>query len=175
VGALTAIAASLIQAEVGFFECAFASPPLLQIYPNIQPTGPNSACNNVKRVDIAFMGYSLRTNYWRYTVWLPFNGTINRAGFHTSSAILPMALFLLRARCRVRLRVRVCVCLVLAIFTHAIVHKHHRHSLILIGIGHDKSAGHWPNLVGYRYECIDKRSERPGWMAMAARCDFGGF
>lgn len=25
------------------------------------------------------MGYSVRTDDWRYTVWLPFNGTANRA------------------------------------------------------------------------------------------------
>ena len=32
----------------------------------------------MKRVDIKYMGYSIRTDDWRYTVWLPFNGTANR-------------------------------------------------------------------------------------------------
>lgn len=32
----------------------------------------------MKRVNIAYMGYSVRTDVWRYTVWLPFNGTANR-------------------------------------------------------------------------------------------------
>ena len=41
--------------------------------------GPESACNSVPRVDIPYMGYSVRTDGWRYTAWLPFNGTKNRA------------------------------------------------------------------------------------------------
>ena len=41
--------------------------------------GPMSACNQVKRVNIKYMGYTVRTNSWRYTAWLDFNGTKNRA------------------------------------------------------------------------------------------------
>lgn len=32
------------------------------------------SCNNVHRADFDFMGYSLRTKDWRYTLWLPWNG-----------------------------------------------------------------------------------------------------
>ena len=28
---------------------------------------------------LGYMGYSIRTDRWRYTVWLAFNGTANRA------------------------------------------------------------------------------------------------
>ena len=45
------------------------------------PQGANiieSACNSVKRVDIEYMGYSVRVVGWRYTVWIKFNGTANR-------------------------------------------------------------------------------------------------
>mmetsp|Transcript_25651 Transcript_25651/g.45535 ORF Transcript_25651/g.45535 Transcript_25651/m.45535 type:complete len:273 (+) Transcript_25651:2-820(+) len=38
----------------------------------------NSACKNVKREDIPFMGFSMRNLEWRYNVWLKFNGTQNR-------------------------------------------------------------------------------------------------
>jgi len=37
-----------------------------------------SACNSVKRVDIEYMGYSVRVKEWRYTAWIKFNGTLNR-------------------------------------------------------------------------------------------------
>ena len=32
----------------------------------------------VPRVDIPYMGYSVRVTDWRYTVWVAFNGTANR-------------------------------------------------------------------------------------------------
>eukprot|EP01062_Namystynia_karyoxenos_P005426 TRINITY_DN118_c1_g1_i1.p1 TRINITY_DN118_c1_g1~~TRINITY_DN118_c1_g1_i1.p1 ORF type:complete len:499 (+),score=105.87 TRINITY_DN118_c1_g1_i1:74-1570(+) len=38
-----------------------------------------SECNNVARGSFDFMGYSVRTPDWRYTVWLRWNGTLLRA------------------------------------------------------------------------------------------------
>lgn len=40
--------------------------------------GPESACNTVKRADIPYMGYSVRVDDWRYTMWLAFDGKRNR-------------------------------------------------------------------------------------------------
>eukprot|EP00039_Didymoeca_costata_P032396 m.37670 g.37670 ORF g.37670 m.37670 type:complete len:611 (-) comp9338_c0_seq2:59-1891(-) len=51
--------------------------------------GPESACNSVKREDIAYMGYTVRVQGWRYTVWIGFNGTRNRGIWPSSAA--PMA------------------------------------------------------------------------------------
>ena len=45
--------------------------------------GPESACNNVKRLNIGYMGLSVRVDDWRYTAWTKFNGTLNRADFNT--------------------------------------------------------------------------------------------
>ena len=33
-------------------------------------------CNNVNATDFDFMGYSIRTNDWRYTAWYYWNGTV---------------------------------------------------------------------------------------------------
>eukprot|EP00949_MAST-11_sp_MAST-11-sp1_P002236 g2236.t1 len=46
----------------------------------------NSACNNVPREQIPFMGFSVRTKLWRYTVWLPFDGRKNRADWSNSTS-----------------------------------------------------------------------------------------
>ena len=43
--------------------------------------GPQSACNSVPLVKIEYMGYSVRTDDYRYTVWVAFNGTRNRGNF----------------------------------------------------------------------------------------------
>lgn len=47
--------------------------------PEPHTLGPVSPCNSVKRADIPYQGYSVRTDLYRYTVWLTFNGTANRA------------------------------------------------------------------------------------------------
>lgn len=39
----------------------------------------NNPCNFVPLKQIAYMGYTVRVAGWRYTVWLAFNGTTNRA------------------------------------------------------------------------------------------------
>eukprot|EP00041_Stephanoeca_diplocostata_P022203 m.527055 g.527055 ORF g.527055 m.527055 type:complete len:610 (-) comp22008_c0_seq7:1261-3090(-) len=48
--------------------------------------GPNSACNEVQRRDIKYMGYSVRVAGWRYTAWIEFNGTANRGIWRPTSA-----------------------------------------------------------------------------------------
>jgi iduronate 2-sulfatase len=45
--------------------------------------GPNSACNEVQRKDIKYMGFTVRDNRWRYTAWLKFNGAENKATWST--------------------------------------------------------------------------------------------
>jgi hypothetical protein len=40
---------------------------------------PESACNSVKLVDTKYMGYTVRVDEYRYTAWMAFNGTKNRA------------------------------------------------------------------------------------------------
>jgi iduronate 2-sulfatase len=47
--------------------------------PQPNTLGPDSACNQVKRSDIAYMGFSVRNARWRFTVWLEFVGEKNRA------------------------------------------------------------------------------------------------
>ena len=39
----------------------------------------NNPCNFVPLKQITYMGYTVRVTGWRYTVWLAFNGTTNRA------------------------------------------------------------------------------------------------
>ena len=46
--------------------------------PKAGTLGPESACNSVQLVDIAYMGFSVRVDNWRYNAWLSFNGTTNR-------------------------------------------------------------------------------------------------
>ena len=41
--------------------------------------GPESPCNSVPLVEIPYMGYSVRDDRWRFTAWMKFNGTKNRA------------------------------------------------------------------------------------------------
>jgi hypothetical protein len=52
--------------------------------------GPESACNSVKLVDIAYMGYSVRVDDWRYTAWMSFNGTANRADWGSVPVPVPV-------------------------------------------------------------------------------------
>ena len=48
--------------------------------------GPDSACNDIQRKDIDYMGFTVRNNRWRYTVWLKFNGVENNAIWSTTSS-----------------------------------------------------------------------------------------
>ena len=52
--------------------------------------GPESACNSVTRADTAYMGYSVRVDEYRYTAWLAFNGTLNRADWAGVDAPSPI-------------------------------------------------------------------------------------
>jgi len=47
--------------------------------------GPESPCNQVERQNIPYMGFSVRTIQWRYTVWLKFDGKGNRAIWPSSN------------------------------------------------------------------------------------------
>jgi iduronate 2-sulfatase len=55
--------------------------------PSTGTLGPESACNEVRLAEIGYMGYSIRTDRWRYTVWLAFNGTANRAVWPSTAAV----------------------------------------------------------------------------------------
>ena len=48
--------------------------------------GIESACNSVPRNITPFMGYTVRTDRWRYTVWIPFDGASNRGKWSAAAA-----------------------------------------------------------------------------------------
>ena len=43
--------------------------------------GPYSACNSATLEEIAWMGFSVRAELYRYNIWLPFNGSDNYAAW----------------------------------------------------------------------------------------------
>ena len=51
--------------------------PCGRVYP-CTTHGIESACNSVSRNVTPFMGYTVRVEDWRYTCWIPFDGTSNR-------------------------------------------------------------------------------------------------
>lgn len=55
--------------------------------------GPESACNQVPLLKIAYQGYTVRVDAWRYTVWLGFDGATSRGKWDDVNEIVGEELY----------------------------------------------------------------------------------